>query len=397
VGEHTDRGAVLDIALRRWFEELSDRGIFTTDSALVVTSWNRWLEAQTGVLAAAAVGRSLFELFPSLVERGHDRFYGSALRGEVQFLSERLHKYLLPISRNTVTGGLAEMAQSVRIAPLTADDAVVGTITVIEDVSERVVSERELRSQIAAAEEASKLKDDFLLTLSHELRTPLNAVMGWVTILRTQPTINSLEHGLKVIERNAASQLRLVEDLLDTARAMSGKLRLDVKPVALEDVAQAAIDVVSPAAEAKQITIHTEFDRTRPVVSADSDRLQQAIWNLMSNAVKFTPDGGRIEVRVSRIDGVVELMVRDNGEGITREFLPFAFDRFRQSDPSTNRHGGLGLGLSLVRQIAELHGGSVSAESAGPSRGSTFLVRLPASDAAERVKREPNQQLTTNN
>jgi PAS domain S-box-containing protein len=376
---------LLASGLRRWFEELSDRGIFTTDRSLVIRTWNPWLAAQTGIASGEAIGRSLFELYPSLVDRVLDAYYHQALAGEVHILSERFHKFLIPISRSMQSIGVTEMAQSARIAPLSVDGHVVGTITVIEDVTERVVSERELRSQIAAseharsvAEEASKLKDEFLATLSHEIRTPLNAVLGWARMLRTQPRMKSRDHGLEVIERNAASQLRLVEDLLDMARVISGKLRLDLKTVDLKDVVQAAIDVVTPAANGKAITIAVNFAANQLIVNGDPDRLQQAIWNLMSNAVKFTESGGHVEVTLNEDGGAAILVVRDNGQGISRDFLPFLFDRFRQADASASRrHGGLGLGLALVRQIAELHGGSVSAESGGTNRGSAFTLRLP--------------------
>ena len=281
--------------------------------------------------------------------------------------------------------GVTEMAQSARIAPLSVDGQIVGTITVIEDVTERVVSERELRSQIATseharsvAEEASKLKDEFLATLSHEIRTPLNAVLGWARMLRTQPRMKSRDHGLEVIERNAASQLRLVEDLLDMARVISGKLRLDLKTVDVRDIVGAAIDVITPAANAKNITVATDFGAKPLVVNGDPDRLQQAIWNLMSNAVKFTEAGGHVDVRLEAGETAAVLIVRDNGQGISRDFLPYLFDRFRQADASASRrHGGLGLGLALVRQIVELHGGSIRAESGGVNRGSEFRLRLP--------------------
>ena len=396
-GQGLPSDSLIASALRRWFEDLSDRGIFTTDAALIVRNWNPWLEAQTGIPAAAAVGRPITELYPSLAERGLDKYYRNALEGEVHVLAERFHKFLLPVSRNLQSIGVTEMAQTARIAPLTIDGNVVGTITVIEDVTERVVSERELRNQIATserargvAEEASKLKDEFLATLSHEIRTPLNAVLGWTRILRTQPNIKSRDHALEVIERNAASQLRLVEDLLDMARVISGKLRLDLNPTEFDSIIQAAIDVVSPAAAAKNIAIVTSFDPRHPVVNADPDRLQQAIWNLMSNAIKFTDPGGRVDVRVSVVGSTVEMMVRDTGEGISRDFLPYLFDRFRQADSSASRrHGGLGLGLALVRQIIELHGGSVLAESAGAGRGATFFLRIPlAGEGSQSVRHD---------
>lgn len=395
-------GDLLASALARWFEELSDRGIFTTDARLIVRTWNPWLEAQTGMPASVAVGSSLLDLYPSLKDRGIDRYYANALAGEVHVLSERFHKFLIPIPRNIQSIGLSEMAQSARIAPLAAGGSIVGTITVIEDVTERVVSERELRNQIAAserarkvAEEASKLKDEFLATMSHEIRTPLNAVLGWARILRTQPRLKSRDHALEVIERNAASQLRLVEDLLDMARVISGKLRLELKTVAFEDVVRAAIDVVTPAAAAKNITISTSFDKHRPAISGDSDRMQQVVWNLMSNAVKFTEPGGRVDAQISSRGAIVELTVRDTGQGISSEFLPYLFDRFRQADASASRrHGGLGLGLALVRQIVELHGGSVSASSAGENRGSTFVVRLPIASGKLAVAVEPAEPVT---
>jgi PAS domain S-box-containing protein len=391
--------SLLGAAFAHWVQDLSDRGIFTTDVHLLVQSWNRWLEAQTGIPACQAIGRHLLDIFPEMRERALDQYYREALAGEVRVLSQRLHRHLIPIRRSLPGSGITEMAQSARIAPLSAGDRVVGTITVIEDVTERVVSERELRSQIAAseharavAEEASRLKDHFLATLSHEIRTPLNAVLGWVRILRTQPKEKSREHALEVIERNGMVQLRLVEDLLDMARVVSGKLSLDVTVLALQEIAQAAIDVVAPGAAAKRITIETKFDAACPPVSGDPERLQQAIWNLMSNAVKFTPRDGRIEVTLSEVDDSVRLSVRDTGEGIDPEFLPYVFDRFRQADSSASRrHGGLGLGLALVQQIVGLHGGSVSAQSAGTGEGATFSITLPAAATDSHAEPPPDR------
>jgi signal transduction histidine kinase/CheY-like chemotaxis protein len=377
---------LLDAAMMRWFQDLADHGIFTTDDALVIRTWNGWLESQTGWAAATVIGRPVADVIPGFVARGLDRYYVDALGGEVRILSERLHRYLVPITRSFHAAGLTEMAQAAQIAPLLAGGRVIGTITVVDDVTERVISERELRNQIAVserarqvAEEASKLKDEFLATLSHEIRTPLNAVLGWARILRTQPNIRSRSRALEVIERNAASQLRLVEDLLDMARVITGKLRLDIETVSLANVAEEAIEVIRPAAEARQIIIVREIEDPLPPVNGDAERLQQVAWNLLSNAVKFTEPGGTVTVRVRRDGEHVELSVLDTGEGISAEFLPFVFDRFRQADSSTSRrHGGLGLGLALVRQMIELHGGEVSVESEGPRRGSSFRVRLPA-------------------
>ena len=376
----------LGISAARWFEELDDRGVFITDDRFIVRRWNHWLAAQTGRSAAEMVGQSLFEIYPALVERHIDGYYRDALAGEVRILAERFHKFLLPITRNFHGAGLTEMSQSARIEPLRDGDAVIGTITLIEDVTERVIAERELRSQIGAseqarrlAEEASHLKDEFLATLSHEIRTPLNAVIGWTRILRTQPSVRSRAHALEVIERNAMAQMRLVEDLLDMARIISGKLRLKIDAVSIAEVAQSAIDVIAPGAAAKQLAVEVAVEEDLPLVSGDSERLQQVVWNLLANAVKFTESGGTIRLEIARVGPNVRLSVRDTGQGIARDFLPFVFDRFRQADASASRrHGGLGLGLALVRQIVELHGGSAGVDSRGAKQGATFWITLPA-------------------
>ena len=383
------RDALIRAASQLWFTELADRGIVVTDAALVVRAWNPWLAGRTGIPAQDAIGRLLFEVCPSIPERGLDEHYRGALAGEVRLLAHRFHKYLIPVIRTSATIAPNEGAQTARIVPLFLNDAIAGTMTIIEDVSERIVSERELRNHIVvaetarqSAEDASRLKDEFLATMSHEIRTPLNAVLGWTQILRTQSSTKSLEHALNVIERNAASQLRLVEDLLDTARIISGKLRLDVRTIDIVALVRAAIDVVLPGANAKRIEIRPHFAVASASVIADADRLQQAVWNVMANGLKFTGPGGTIDVTVKASDKVVTIVVTDSGEGISGEFLPFIFDRFRQADASTSRrYGGLGLGLALTRQIVELHGGSIEAASEGRGQGSTFSIRLPLADA----------------
>jgi PAS domain S-box-containing protein len=254
------------------------------------------------------------------------------------------------------------------------------------DITERQLAEDErdallLREQEARkqAEDANRLKDEFLATLSHELRTPLTAMLGWTKMLRMMDLDEATaEHALETIERNAKAQARLVEDLLDVSRIITGKLRLEVRPTELLPVVTAAMDAVRPAAAAKSIELHTHLDPTVGPVSGDPARLQQVAWNLISNAVKFTGRGGRVEVRLERVDSHVEFTVSDTGQGIAPEFLPYVFDRFRQADGSTTRmHGGLGLGLAIVRHLVELHGGTVRAESAGAGHGATFKVQLP--------------------
>lgn len=249
-----------------------------------------------------------------------------------------------------------------------------------------LVREQEARRH---AEEANRLKDDFLATVSHELRTPLVAIVGWSQMLRgnhVEPA--EVEHALEVIARSAKLQAQLVDDLLDISRIISGKLRLNVAPIEPGAAIAAAIDIVHPAAAAKDIELQVSLDPDVGQIMADADRLQQVVWNLLSNAVKFTPKGGRVSIGLQRNESQVEIVVSDTGVGIRAEFLPFVFDRFRQADSSSVRaKGGLGLGLAIVRHVTELHGGTVTAESAGPGNGATFTVRLPV--VADHVRGDP--------
>ncbi|CAA9583381.1 Two-component system sensor histidine kinase/response regulator hybrid [uncultured Synechococcales cyanobacterium] len=275
----------------------------------------------------------------------------------------------------------------------TADGSFVGYIGSCVDITERkqVESEREQlleREQVAraaseaaryAAEAASRIKDEFLATLSHELRTPLNAMVGWTQLLRTRKFNEATTaRALETIDRNTKSLAQLIEDLLDVSRIVTGKLRLNARPVELIPVIEAAINTVLPAAEAKKIRIQRVCDPTAGPVSGDPDRLQQVVWNLLTNAVKFTPKGGRVQVRLERVSSHIEITVSDTGQGIKAEFLPHIFERFRQADSTITRsYGGLGLGLAIVRQLVELHGGNVHAQSPGDGQGATFMVSLP--------------------
>ena len=259
-------------------------------------------------------------------------------------------------------------------------------LALVHDISERKYTEAERERLLgqekqarAEAEAANRAKDEFLAIVSHELRAPLNAMLGWAKILRTQKVDEeTLAHATEVIERSARAQSKLIEDLLDTTRIVRGKLRLEVQPVNLTTVIEAAVDVIRPAAAAKSITVNVALDAQTDVITGDPERLQQVVWNLLSNAVKFTPSGGRIEVHLERADPHMRIRVSDTGQGISAKLLPLVFDRFHQANTSgARRHSGLGLGLSLVRHLVELHGGTVFAESAGEGQGATFTVNLP--------------------
>ncbi len=261
-----------------------------------------------------------------------------------------------------------------------------GFVALISDITERKLTEQE-REQLLAnekiarteAETANRLKDEFLATLSHELRTPLNAMLGWTQLLRSRKFDESITtRALETLDRNTKSLTTLIEDILDVSRIVRGTLHLNLRPVQLASVVEAALDTVRPAAVAKEIHLECRFDPAVGVVIADGNRLQQVVWNLLANAVKFTPVGGRVEVEIERRDSGVQLRVSDTGEGIPANFLPYVFERFRQADSSSTRsHGGLGLGLAIVRHLVELHGGTVTAQSQGIGEGATFIVNLP--------------------
>jgi signal transduction histidine kinase/ActR/RegA family two-component response regulator len=235
------------------------------------------------------------------------------------------------------------------------------------------------RAARAEAERMVRTKDEFLATLSHELRTPLNAILGWAQLLRAgKMAPKDASRGLEVIERNARAQARLVEDLLDMSRIISGTARLDVKTVDFGSVVDAALDSVRAAAQAKSIRLTKSVDESVSRASGDRARLQQILWNLLSNAIKFTPNGGSVEVALKAVSDAVEISVSDTGQGIAPEFMPHVFERFRQADSSVTRiHSGLGLGLAIARHLTELHGGTIRAESEGSGRGAVFTVRLP--------------------
>lgn len=263
------------------------------------------------------------------------------------------------------------------------------------EINERKEAEEQLRTSLvreqiarAEAENANRLKDEFLDTVSHELRTPLTAILGWAHMIRSSSLDeSSVVRAVEIIERNAKAQAQLVEDILDVSRVGTGKLRLMIEPVDVASVINAAIDSVLLAADSKNIQLEVTLDPSARFVSGDSGRLQQVAWNLLSNAIKFTPSGGRVSIRLERAGSSAQIRVSDTGQGISPQFLPFIFDRFRQADgSSTRRHGGLGLGLAIVKHLVELHGGTVHAESPGEGLGTTFTIKLPLAPSHERKK-----------
>jgi PAS domain S-box-containing protein len=369
----------------------SDDAIIGKDLNSIITSWNFGAERIFGYTADEMIGTSIMRLIPPDRQAEELEILARIRRGERfdHFETIRLAK------------DGRQLSVSITVSPI-KDSAghVIGASKVARDITERknaeaalkkameeaeaanrerlllLDSEREARSR---AERASRMKDEFLATLSHELRTPLNAVLGWAHILRIGKLRgDELMQGLDTIERNARVQAQIIEDLLDMSRIISGKVRLDVEQVDLPAVLNESIDTVRATAEAKGIRLQAVVDPRAGPISGDADRLQQVFWNLLNNAIKFTPTGGQVQVLLERVNSRIEVSVIDTGEGIAPEFLPYVFDRFQQGDASTTRrHGGLGLGLAIVKQLVELHGGSVRVKSSGIGKGTTFTFHLP--------------------
>jgi PAS domain S-box-containing protein len=343
----------------------------------VITSWNPAAERLFGWTAQEAVGQHITLIIPPERRSEEDEVLARIRRGERVDHFETI--------RVTKDGQLR--AVSITVSPVRdSTGRIVGASKIARDVTERQRMEEEranllVREQQAReeAETLNRTKDELLATVSHELRTPLNAIFGWAHVLQSAGGDEAVHtRAVNAILRSAAAQARLVEDLLDFSRTISGRMRLDFEPTDLNVVIEAALEAVRPAAGAKEIELVTALDRSLGTMMGAPDRMQQVIWNLVMNAVKFTPQGGRVKVSVRRTSHSVDVVVEDTGEGIAPDLLPHVFEAFRQADSSTTRaHGGLGLGLALVRQLVELHGGQVRAESRGKGRGSTFTVTLP--------------------
>jgi PAS domain S-box-containing protein len=359
----------------------------------IVTAWNTAAERLFGFTAADMIGKSITRIIPPELQHEEGEILAKIRRGE------RIERY--ETVRVRKDGQRVEI--SLTISPIRdSSGRIIGAAKIAHDITARrraeralhdrdaqlskLSAERELsleseRAARSEAERLGRLKDEFLATLSHELRTPLHAIQGWATLLRERRVKpEEFDRGLEAIERNARIQVQIVNDLLDMSRIISGKIHLDVQPLHLHEIVSNAIEAVRQSAVARDIRILPLLDSRIGLVRGDPNRLQQVLWNLLSNAIKFTPRGGRVQIVLERINSQAEIRIEDNGIGIRADFLPHVFDRFRQADPSTTRHyGGLGLGLSIVKNLIELHGGTVHVKSPGENQGSTFIVTLPLS------------------
>jgi PAS domain S-box-containing protein len=361
----------------------SDDAIVSKTLDGIITSWNRGAERLFGWTAAEAIGQHITLIIPRDRRAEEDEVLARLRRGERvdHFETVRIAK------------GDRLVDVSITVSPIRdAAGRVVGASKIARDVGDRRRIEEERTRLLAREQEARReaerlvqSKDELLATVSHELRTPLNAIFGWARMLQsTVMDAAARERAVNAIVRNASVQARLVDDLLDLSRIVTGRLRLELTAVDLNAVVEAALETVRPMASAKDITLAAALDRSVGPLRGAPDRLQQVVWNLLTNAVKFTPPGGRVEVSVRPAATTVDIVVRDTGEGIAPDVLPHVFEPFRQEDSSSTRaHGGLGLGLALVRQLVGLHRGQVHAESLGKGHGTTMTVTLPRAEVAE--------------
>ncbi len=403
---------ILDLTQRKRAEEAVRENAERLNLALAVTHLGDWSwDAATDVVTLSDRAAEIFGI-PSgsfvtwrmMRELLHPEDRERARLAVERAIAERIDydiEYRL-VDRDRTTKWISAKGR----AQYNANGQVLRMLGVVQEVTDRKLAEEEKERLLALeqaarmeAENANRIKDQFLAVLSHELRSPLNPILGWTNLLRTrQLDEKTTQKALETIERNAKLQTQLIEDLLDVSRILRGKMVLNVDRVNLVSTIDAALETVRLAAEAKGIEIQTYLDWNVGQISGDVGRLQQVFWNLLSNAIKFTPTGGRVEVRLESIGSFAQIQIKDTGMGISPEFLPYVFDYFRQADGGTTRKfGGLGLGLAIVRQITELHGGTVEAESLGEGMGATFTIRLPPIETIEETNRDCQLLVTPNN
>ena len=356
----------------------SDDAIVSKNLQSIVISWNKGAERIFGYTAEEMIGQSISKLFPPDRLDEETRIVARLQQGD------RVDHF--ETKRRRKDGELIDV--SLTISPIrNAEGVVVGASKIARDITEQKRAQQRLAEANEELQRANQIKAEFLTTLSHELRTPLNAILGWVQILKDEPKAQDVAQAVPIIERNVRVQSQLIEDLLDISRIEAGKIKLDIQQIDLAALVAAGIESVRPGAEAKQIRLTSAFSNVFGTVIGDKDRLQQIFWNLLTNAIKFTRRQGRIHTVIKRVDSHVEISVSDTGQGIAPEFLPHVFDRFRQADATTTRrHGGLGLGLSIVKYLTELHGGNVRVMSDGVGRGATFSVCLPLQSLHEEAE-----------
>jgi PAS domain S-box-containing protein len=378
--------------------ESADDAVISKTLEGIITSWNKGAERIFGYTADEVIGKPVTILIPPGHEDEEPTILARLRAGD------RIEHY--ETVRVRKDGRLIDI--SLTVSPINGPNGkVVGASKIARDITEqrqarKTLDETSDRLKLALeaatkaraeaekaaaekerlyrqAEESSRLKEEFLATISHELRTPLSAILGWARMLRLgQLSPENSAKALDTIERNARAQAQLVDDLLDVSRIITGKLRMDVRPSDPNSFIDAAVEAVRPAADAKGVRVQKVVDTAPISIPGDPVRLQQVVWNLLSNAIKFTPRGGRVQIRSERVNSHLEIVVSDTGQGISSDFLPHVFDRFRQADQKTSRqHGGMGLGLAIVRHLVEMHGGTVSANSEGEGKGATFTVVLP--------------------
>ena len=375
---------------RLLIEGVADYAIFMLDPNGRVSTWNMGAERIKGYTADEIIGQHFSIFYPQETKDSgwpDHELRVAAEKGKFVDTGWRLRKDGTTFWANvTITALRDDAGQLLGFAKLTRDLTQAKRAEAMETANqqreEMLDAERNARM---AAQRATRLKDEFLATLSHELRTPLSAILGWTQLLLRPDASKGPEQqkrAIEVIDRNARAQVKLIDDLLDLSRVMTGKLRLDLHQVSLGSIVEAAVDSARPSADVKGIRLKAILSSNSDIVSADSARLQQVVWNLLTNAIKFTPKGGQVQVLLQRVNSHLELSVSDTGVGIPANYLPHVFDRFSQKDSSTTRaFGGLGLGLAICKQLVELHGGSIRAASLGEGRGATFSVQLPLSIA----------------
>ena len=360
--------------------ESAEDAIVSKDLNGIIESWNAGAERLFGFSAHEAIGNSIKIIIPPDRHDEEDVILSRLRQGE------RIDHF--ETVRMTKTGEPVDIDLSV--SPIrNKQSEIIGASKIARDIRVKKRLEEDRQSLFAKEEEARKraeaaaiAKDEFIAQLSHEIRTPLSSILGWTKVLRDADYERShVIRAVGTIERSANVQLQLVEDLIDLSKIVQGKMHIELQPVKITDVIDYALETVSPAAAAKSIQIDRSIQTTDGVINADPDRLLQVLWNLLANAVKFTPPGGQVELSVKRIDHHVELAVTDSGIGIEPQFLPHVFDRFAQASKAGKKHAGMGLGLAIVRYFVELHGGSVTANSAGEGKGATFTIVLPSRPA----------------